>query len=145
MTPSNPAVTVPIRTPFEEYYKLKAGLVFRATLESPESALHSRGASLHGRKTDAHIVPLHPELLLLVLTEIHREEHAAAAGPAARDADIGEIVVPGVRPEVFLELVERVVPARRGVGAAEQRVGAFVILGVEQSVELLNAAFFAVI
>src|ERR1051326_8041993 len=132
MTPSNPAVTVPIRTPIEEYC-------------ADGAALHSRGASLYRRKTDAHVVPLHPEPLLLVLAEIHREEHAASAGPAARYADVGKVIVAGVRPEVFLEFFERVIPARRGVGAAEQCVRTFVILGFQQGVELLDAAFFAVI
>src|SRR5437763_16865843 len=105
MTPSKPAVMVPIEvTPNE-----KVDSLFYA---GPGPALQSRGAALDRRKADAHIVPLDPEFFLLIGAQLNGEQDAAAAGAAARDANVGQIVVPAARSPVVDELVEAVTPAR---------------------------------
>src|ERR1035437_9849827 len=127
MTPSKPAVVVPM----VRY------------LREPSVTSEPRGAALNRRKSDAHIPPLHPEFLLPILAEIHRQQNSAAARTAARDARFAETGVTAVRAPVFHELVERIVAARRSVRAAEQGVRGLVIPSVQAAHELLHLPLFA--
>src|SRR5215471_7026356 len=137
MTPSRPAVTVPIRTPIREVLSLR--------LATSMAALHACRTALHRRKSDAHVLTLYPEFFLLIPAEIYGQQHTAPTRPAARDAYVGKVVVPGVGTEILLELVESIIPARRGVGAAEQRVCALIVPGLQQCVELLDPALFPIV
>src|SRR5450759_3718958 len=106
MTPSNPAVGVPMV----------------CSLREPGVTSELRRAALDRWISNAHIPPLHPELFLLILAEIHRQKNSAPAGAAARDPRLAETGVPAGRAPIFHELLERIVAARLGVRAAEQGI-----------------------
>src|ERR1017187_1143091 len=106
MTPSNPAVGVPMVR----------------CLREPGVPSERRRTALHGRKPDAHVPPLHPELLLPILAEIHCQKNPAPARAAARDPRLAETGVPAARSPIFHEFVERIVVARLRVRAAEQGI-----------------------
>src|ERR1035441_5669430 len=65
MTPSKPAVGVPMLR----------------CLREPGVPSERRRTALDGRKSDAHIPPLHPELVVPALTVIHRQKNS---GPGTR-------------------------------------------------------------
>src|ERR1035437_5581047 len=127
MTPSKPAVVVPM----VRY------------LREPSVTSEPRGAALDRRKSDAHIPPLHPELLLPILAVIHRQEYPGPARTAARDPRFAGTGVPAVRTPICHEFVERIVAARLRVRAAEQGVRGLVVPGPKVAQELLHLPLFA--
>src|SRR5437588_6286219 len=106
MTPSNPAVVVPISR----------------CLREPDIPSEPCGAALNRRKSDAHVPALHPELLLLISAVIHGQQDARPARAAARDPGLPESGMSAGRTPIFHELVERIVSARLRVRAAEQGI-----------------------
>src|ERR1035438_7741490 len=106
MTPSKPAVGVPMLR----------------CLREPGVPSERRRTALDGRKSDAHIPPLHPELVLPALTVIHRQKNSGPARAAARDSRLAVTGVPAGRSPIFHELVEWIVAARLRVRAAEQGI-----------------------
>src|ERR1041385_168685 len=115
----------------------------RSALQALRPALHAGGAALYGWKADAHIPPLDPEFFLLIGAELDRQQHTASARTATGNAHVREVVVAAVRAPILHEFFEPVIPARRGVGAAEERVGCLVVFGREQSVEILDPLLLA--
>src|SRR5260370_26405726 len=111
MTPSNPAVDVPMKR----------------SLREPDVTSEPRRTALDRRESDTHIAPLHPELLLLILAVIHCQKDAGSARTATCDPRFAETGVPAVRAPILHKLVERIVTARRRVRAAEQGIRALVI------------------
>src|ERR1035441_1163491 len=127
MTPSKPAVGVPMVR----------------CLREPGVPSERRRTALDGRKPDAHIPPLHPELLLLILAVIHRQKNSGPARAAARDPRLSESGVPAARSPILHELVVRIVVARLGVRAAEQGIRGLVIPRCQATHELLHLPLFA--
>src|SRR6516165_1295566 len=127
MTPSNPAVGVPMKR----------------SLREPDVTSEPRRTALDRRESNAHIPPLHPELLLLILAVIHRKKDAGPARTAACDPRIAETGVPAVRAPIFHEFIEWIIAARRRVRAAEQGVRSLVIPCAQKTQELLHLPLFA--
>src|SRR5664280_2798686 len=127
MMPSKPAVGVPM----VRY------------LRQPGVPSGPRRTALDGRKSDAHIPPLHPELFLLILAVVHGQKNSRPARAAARDPRLAVTGVPAARSPIFHELVVRIVAARLGVRAAEQGIRGPVIPRRQAAHELLHLPLFA--
>src|SRR5436190_21879968 len=95
---------------------------FKRSLREPSCDSEPRRATLHRRKSDAHIPSLNPELFLLILAVIHCQKNAGAARPAARNPRLAEAGVPAFRTPILHELIERVVAAGLLVRTAEEGV-----------------------
>src|SRR4051794_16327468 len=123
MMPSKPAVVVPIAHRSND---TRPDVLVRVLIETPSK---TRRATLNRRKSDAHVLSLYPELLLLILAIVHRQQDPGPAGPAARNPRARKAGAAAVGTPVFHEFFEWVIAARLRIRTAEQGICRLIIVG----------------
>src|SRR5437016_1989918 len=108
MMPSKPAVVVPIPSALP--------------LRPRSVSLAARRTAGERREANTHVPTLDPELVLVIVAEIHGHDHTGAARPALQNPEVRQIAPAAARSPILHEFFGWILRTRFGVRATEQCV-----------------------